>query len=64
VDLVRASGLCRQKPELHAARLSYVERELARVSNPAYLDELVGTLGADPFEFQGGSGEQLASAAE
>ncbi|HTT72160.1 MAG TPA: hypothetical protein VMG32_13130 [Anaeromyxobacteraceae bacterium] len=30
-----------------------VRRELARVSSPAYLEEIAGTLGADPFHLQG-----------
>jgi hypothetical protein len=34
-------------PDL-AGRLDEARRQLARVSNPAYLDELEGTIGADP----------------
>jgi len=30
--------------------------ELARVSAPRYLDEFIGTIGADPFLLQGTSG--------
>jgi hypothetical protein len=63
-DLEAATALHRQNPELYAARLAYVEGELARVGSPAYLDELVGTLGADPFDYQGDSAKALASAAE
>jgi hypothetical protein len=33
-------------------RAAVVRQELARVSAPAYLDELVGTIGADPFHLQ------------
>jgi hypothetical protein len=33
-------------------RFALVHRELARVSSPAYLQELRGTLGADPFHCQ------------
>ena len=35
-----------------AQRLAHARAQLARVSSPAYLDELVGTLGADPFHGQ------------
>jgi len=41
--------------EKHAARqerLSATRAQLSRVSAPAYLKELVGTLGADPFHLQ------------
>ena len=31
------------------SRLEYVQKELAHVSSTEYLDELVGTLGADPM---------------
>jgi phosphoenolpyruvate carboxykinase (diphosphate) len=34
------------------ARLAMAQRELERVSSPAYVGELVGTLGADPFDKQ------------
>jgi len=33
-------------------RRRFVARELERVSAQSYLDELLGTLGADPFHFQ------------
>ncbi|HUK66692.1 MAG TPA: hypothetical protein VLV17_07665 [Anaeromyxobacteraceae bacterium] len=33
-------------------RRAAVRRELARLSSPAYVEELVGTLGADPFHLQ------------
>jgi hypothetical protein len=33
-------------------RFDLVRRELARVNNPSYLQELRGTIGADPFHFQ------------
>ena len=37
--------------QLHIpARLSAAQKELARVSSPAYLESLVGTLGADPMK--------------
>jgi hypothetical protein len=35
-------------------RLAEARRQLARVSSPGYLDELVGTIGADPFHGQVG----------
>src|SRR5688572_7783322 len=44
-SLEQATAFRRQSPELHAARLAWVERELSRVNSPGYLDELVGTLG-------------------
>jgi hypothetical protein len=31
------------------ARLAFARAQLSRVSGPAYLDELVGTIGLDPF---------------
>ncbi|HET9953763.1 MAG TPA: hypothetical protein VFQ61_04650 [Polyangiaceae bacterium] len=34
------------------ARLSYVQERLQQVASPRYVDELVGTLGADPFHLQ------------
>ena len=34
------------------ARLSLARTQLAHVSSPAFLDELVGTIGADPFHGQ------------
>lgn len=37
-----------------AARIEFSRRELARVSAPAYLEELTGTIGADPFTGLGG----------
>jgi len=40
-------------PQDLAARRELVERELLRVSSEPYLEELVGTLGADPFHGQG-----------
>jgi hypothetical protein len=63
-DLEGVTALRRQKPELHAARRAYLERELARVGSPEYLDALMGTLGADPFDYQGVSAEGLALTAE
>ena len=33
-------------------RFALVRREMARVSSPAYLQELRGTIGADPFHCQ------------
>ena len=33
-------------------RRAAVEEQLARVSSPGYIDELVGTIGADPFHLQ------------
>ncbi|MBK7930750.1 MAG: hypothetical protein IPJ98_25720 [Bryobacterales bacterium] len=35
-----------------AQRLANARAQLARASSPAYLDELTGALGADPFQFQ------------
>ena len=38
---------------VHAEGMLIVAREqLARVSAPSYLEELVGTIGADPFTLQ------------
>jgi len=34
------------------ARLAAARRQLARVSSPGYLEELAGTIGADPFHGQ------------
>ncbi len=34
------------------ARLAYARHQSARVNAPAYLDELFGTIGADPFHLQ------------
>ncbi len=45
-ESVTARGLDFEK------RLSKARKELARVSSPAYLDELIGTIGADPFDRQ------------
>ncbi len=42
----------RQLPIDLEKRLETVRRELDRVSAPRYLDELVGTIGADPFHLQ------------
>jgi hypothetical protein len=35
-----------------AARSELIRRELARVSSPSYLQEVRGSLGADPFDCQ------------
>jgi hypothetical protein len=59
-----AGNLRRQRPQVFRERLEVVEQELARVSSDGYLQELRGTLGADPFESQGHARERLASAAE
>jgi hypothetical protein len=34
-------------------RAALIEREMQRVSHPAYIQELMGTIGADPFVGQG-----------
>jgi len=47
--LERAAALQHQWPNDLNARRALVARELARVSSERYLDELVGTIGADPF---------------
>jgi hypothetical protein len=52
-QLEQAQPLRRQAPDLFRARFTYVERAFARASSPSYLEELGGTLGADPFEHQG-----------
>ncbi|MDF3065161.1 MAG: hypothetical protein K0R38_762 [Polyangiaceae bacterium] len=44
-------GAARPSPEL-LERRRFVARELERVSSSAYVDELVGTIGADPFHGQ------------
>lgn len=49
-------------PEL-VERRKLVERELERISSSSYLDELVGTLGADPFRCQADAGSSEADAA-
>lgn len=36
------------------SRLEYAHQQSARVNSPAYLEELVGTIGADPFHDQPG----------
>jgi hypothetical protein len=38
-------------PDL-ARRRAAAQEGLARVSAPSYLDELMGTIGADPFQLQ------------
>ncbi len=63
VELERARGVWRQQPELLRERLEIAQRELARVSSPAYLEELVGTLGADPFDYQDSRAASAASPA-
>jgi phosphoenolpyruvate carboxykinase (diphosphate) len=50
--LERASGLGHQWPHDVPARRELIARQLGRVSSERYLDELVGTLGADPFHGQ------------
>jgi hypothetical protein len=62
--LEQATAFRHQSPEAHAARLLWLERETARASSPGYLDELVGTLGADPFDYQAAGEEPLSFAAE
>jgi hypothetical protein len=64
VALDEASHLRRLKPALFRERLAIVERELARVSSSDYLDELDGSLGADPFEHQGSAVRRFDSAAQ
>lgn len=50
--LEQAALLAHQWPEDLSVRRQLVVRELARVRSERYLDELVGTLGADPFHGQ------------
>jgi len=50
--LERASALPHRLPQDFPGRRVLIARELARVSAESYLDELVGTLGADPFHAQ------------
>jgi hypothetical protein len=50
--LARAASLGHQWPEDLAERREYVARQLEHLSSERYLDELVGTLGADPFHGQ------------
>ena len=50
--LEHAAALAHQWPRDLSARRELVARELARVSSEHYLDELVGTIGADPFHGQ------------
>jgi hypothetical protein len=35
-----------------AERLTVARRELQRVCSPSYVEELIGTIGADPFRLQ------------
>ena len=35
-----------------ASRMTAAREQLARVSSPAYLEQLIGTIGADPFHCQ------------
>jgi len=50
--LERAAALEHQWPVDLEVRRQLVARELARVTSDQYLDELVGTIGADPFHGQ------------
>ena len=50
--LAQATSLDHQWPKDLPARRQLVARELFRVSSEHYLDELVGTIGADPFHGQ------------
>ncbi|HEY3252312.1 MAG TPA: hypothetical protein VGJ91_00100 [Polyangiaceae bacterium] len=50
--LEHAASLGHQWPKDLASRRELVTRELSRVSSEHYLDELVGTIGADPFHGQ------------
>lgn len=50
--LARAVSLGHQWPEDLAARREHVARQLEHLSSERYLDELVGTIGADPFHGQ------------
>lgn len=50
--LEHVAALGHQWPADLAVRRELVARELARVSSPEYLEELVGTIGADPFHGQ------------
>ncbi len=51
-ELVKASALATRDPEYTERQRALVERELERLSSDAYLEELHGTLGADPFHRQ------------
>jgi hypothetical protein len=62
--LDEASNLRRQRPNVFRERLEFVEQELARVSSSDYLAELMGALGADPFDHQGPETRRLPAAAE
>jgi hypothetical protein len=55
--LERAASLGHEWPKDLAARRELVARELARVSSEHYLEELVGTIGADPFHGQHSEGQ-------
>ncbi|HET7541248.1 MAG TPA: hypothetical protein VFK05_15325 [Polyangiaceae bacterium] len=54
--LQRATSLAHHWPKDLSARREAVARELARVSSAQYLEELVGTIGADPFHGQRSEG--------
>ena len=53
LEQFQAGRTARNLPDL-AERVELARRELARVGAPAYLDELSGTIGADPFRGLGG----------
>jgi hypothetical protein len=53
LEQFQAGRTARNLPDL-PERVEIANRELARVSHPAYLEELTGTIGADPFTGLGG----------
>jgi hypothetical protein len=53
LDQFQSGRTARNLPDL-AARMEVAKRELARVGSAAYLEELAGTIGADPFTGLGG----------
>ncbi len=53
LEQFQAGPTARNLPDL-PNRMVLAKRELARVGSPAYIDELTGTIGADPFNGLGG----------
>jgi hypothetical protein len=47
------AGVSRRPPFDLESRLTIVRKQMERVNSSRYLDELVGTIGADPFHLQG-----------
>jgi hypothetical protein len=61
-ELERSGSRSGRPPASLLARLEQVQAGMARASSPAYLEELSGTLGADPFEYQDAAARSPAAA--